>query len=171
MFGNYETNCPRYACCTMGGMGFLLSTSGSTCCSFFGRKSVGLTPRHHRNWWKKNTYKWWILELLSENPWISISEFLWKNIARTFSKQHQKQAFSSNLSHSLIEFVPFFVLYNDRWVTSTKIHGDHRGIEKSLALLRSSARSMVKIHDNCYFRCSMDHKYLAMAILWQVCWR
>lgn len=53
-----------------------------------------------------------------------------------FSKQHQTPAFSSNFSHSLhslIEFVPFFVLYDtyvDRWVTSTKNPRGSRGGSK-----------------------------------------
>lgn len=57
------------------------------------------------------------------------SELLCFFIARTFSKQHQTPAFSSNLSHSLIEFVSFLFSITLALIVGSlqqKLHGDHR---------------------------------------------
>lgn len=118
MFGNYETNCPTQICCTMGGMGFLLSTSGRVEL-FVGRTSARLTPTNDGFW----NYCREIREFPS-------SELLCKKIARTFSKQHQTPAFPVIFhiaSLNLFLFLFSMTLTLIAGSLQQKIHRDHGG--------------------------------------------
>ena len=128
---------------------------------FFGRKSVGLTETPPQLVEEKH------LQMM--DPVSSCGKTLPERFRNSIRKRHFPVIFhiaSLNLFLFMFSITLTLIAGSLQQKNPRRSQG---GIEKSLALLRSSARSMVKIHDNCYFRCSMDHKYRAMAILWQVC--